>query len=164
MHSSSFAKHLPGLAAWLFLCLATGAVGAIASASAGQFYAQLIRPAWAPPGWLFAPVWSALYVLMGVAAWLVWRSHGLRGARVPLVLFVVQLALNGLWTWLFFVWRQGGLAFVEIILLWLLIVVVTMGFWRLKPMAGVLLLPYLAWVTFASALTLSVWRLNPELL
>ncbi len=153
-----------GLAGWLALAFATAAVGAAASVSAKPFYAELMRPAWAPPGWLFGPVWTTLYALMGVSAWLVWRERGFAGARTALALFIVQLAVNALWSWLFFAWRLGGPAFAEVLLLWCLIVATVFAFWRIKPLAAVLLLPYLAWVTFASALTFAVWRLNPALL
>jgi translocator protein len=101
---------------------------------------------------------------MGVAAWLVWRSHGFKAGRTALVLFISQLAANALWTWLFFAWRQGAAAFVEILILWILIVATVASFWRLNTLAGVLMIPYLAWVTFACALTFSVWRLNVGLL
>ena len=101
---------------------------------------------------------------MGFAAWLVWRSHGFKAGRTALVLFISQLAANALWTWLFFAWRQGAAAFVEILILWVLIVATVASFWRLNTLAGVLMIPYLAWVTFACALTLSVWRLNVGLL
>jgi benzodiazapine receptor len=153
-----------GLAGWLVASYAAAAVGGVASARAGDFYQQLVRPAWAPPGWLFGPVWSALYLLMGIAAWLVWRDRGFRGARGALTLFAVQLAANALWTWLFFAWRRGALAFGEILLLWALIVATLLAFWRIRPLAGALLVPYLLWVSFAAALTWSVWRLNPGLL
>lgn len=153
-----------GLAGWLALAFATAAIGAVASVSAKAFYAELVRPAWAPPGWLFGPVWTALYALMGVSAWLVWRERGFAGARAALALFIVQLAVNALWSWLFFAWRLGGPAFAEVLLLWCLIVATVIAFWRIRPLAAVLLLPYLAWVTFASALTFAVWHLNPVLL
>jgi len=135
-------------------------VGAIASHDAGAFYQQLARPAWAPPGWLFAPVWTVLYAFMGVAAWLVWR----RRAYGPIALFVVQLSLNALWTWLFFAWRQGALSFVAILLLWALIAATMAAFWRVRRAAAALLAPYLAWVGFAAALTYAVWQRNPALL
>jgi benzodiazapine receptor len=143
---------------------AAAAIGGLASASAGNFYRELVRPSWAPPGRLFGPVWSVLYLLMGVAAWLVWRARGFAGAGSALLAFLVQLAANALWTWLFFVWRQGGLAFTEILVLWVLILVTIGLFWRVSALAAALLLPYLAWVSFASALTLATWRLNPQLL
>jgi len=149
------------LAGWLLVSFAAAALGALASAGAGEFYALLERPAWAPPGWLFAPVWTLLYALMGVAAWLAWRRAGFAAAHW---LFLAQLAVNALWTWLFFAWRQGALAFVEILVLWALIAATVVAFRRIRPLAGLLLVPYLAWVTFAAALTYAVWQRNPTLL
>lgn len=157
-------RRIPGLLGWLLLSFSAAAIGAVASANAARFYAQLNRPDWAPPPWLFAPVWTALYLLMGIAAWLVWRAQGFRGARTALILFIVQLAANALWSWVFFVWHQGGLAFAEVILLWCLIVATVMAFRRHDAWAAGLMLPYLAWVTFASALTFSTWQLNPGIL
>ena len=153
-----------GLAGWLLLAFAAAAVGGLASVSAGAFYQELVRPSWAPPGWLFGPVWSGLYALMGVSAWLVWRARGFAGAQSALVVFIVQLVANAIWSWLFFVWRQGGLAFAEVLLLWTLIVATVVLFWRASRLAAALLLPYLAWVSFASVLTFAVWRLNHGLL
>ena len=153
-----------GLAAWLLASFVTGAVGALASIDAAGFYAQLVQPAWAPPAWLFGPAWTVLFVLMSVAAWLVWRDHGFSGAGPALRLFGVQLVANALWSWLFFAWRQGALAFAEVIVLWLLIAATAWRFWRLHRLAALLLLPYLAWVAFASALNFTLWRLNPALL
>lgn len=158
---ASRTRQASGLLGWMLLTFAAAAVGGLASASAGGFYAELARPAWAPPGWLFAPVWSLLYVLMGLSAWLVWRVRGFARARTALLVFVLQLGANALWTWLFFVWRQGGLAFAEVLLLWLLIAATMALFWRVSRLAAALLVPYLAWVSFASALTWSMWRLNP---
>ena len=153
-----------GLAGWLVATFAAGSVGAIASARAATFYGQLSQPAWAPPAWLFGPVWSALYLFMAVAAWLVWRRHGFHGARSALWLFIIQLFANALWTWLFFVLHRGALSLAEIALLWLLIAATISAFWPLQRLAALLLVPYLAWVSFASALTLSLWRLNPSVL
>ncbi|MET0657540.1 MAG: TspO/MBR family protein [Steroidobacteraceae bacterium] len=157
-------KQAIGLLIWLLVVFAAAAVGAFASASASEFYSDLVRPPWAPPGWLFGPVWTVLYALMGGAAWLVWRAHGFGGARKALLVFLLQLAANALWTWVFFVWRQGELAFAEILLLLALILATIVLFWRVSRVAAVLLFPYLLWVSFASALTLSTWRLNPGLL
>lgn len=153
-----------GLLGWLLVAFAAAAVGGFASASAGEFYRELVRPSWAPPGWVFGPVWSVLYALMGIAAWLVWRARGFAGARSALVLFIAQLAANALWSWLFFVWRLGGVAFGEVLLLWALILATMVMFWRISKVAGALLFPYLAWVSFASALNFATWRLNPGLL
>ena len=153
-----------GLAGWLIVSFIAAGMGAAASVQAGPFYAQLVRPDWAPPAWVFGPVWTALYVLMGVAAWLVWRAGGFRAARSALTLFLVQLAANALWSWLFFAWHRGALAFADVLLLWVLIVATLIAFWRIMPLAGALLLPYLLWVSFASALNYSVWQLNPQVL
>ena len=152
-----------GFAGWLAISLLAGATGAIASVRAATFYGQLTQPSWSPPAWLFGPVWSVLYVLMGIAAWLVWRTVD-RRAGPALTLFVGQLLANALWTWLFFVWHQGALALVEIVLLWSMIAATIVAFWRIQRVASVLLLPYLAWVGFATALTWSLWRANPAML
>ena len=157
-------KNVAGLLGWLAITFVAAGLGAIASADAGSFYGQLARPAWAPPAWLFAPVWTLLYLLMGVAAWLVWRERRRLDTRVALSMYVVQLAANALWTWLFFAWRQGAAAFGEILVLWALIAATMLLFWRTRPIAGALLVPYLAWVSFATALTFAVWKRNPGLL
>jgi translocator protein len=157
-------QQILGLAGWLLLTFVAAGVGALASVRSEAFYQQLSRPDWAPPPTVFGPVWSVLYLLMGVAAWLVWRERGFSGARTALGLFLIQLLANALWTWLFFAWRQGALAFGEILVLWVLIVATLVAFWRVRRLAALLLLPYLAWVSFAAALTYAVWRRNPVLL
>lgn len=153
-----------GLLAWLVVTAAAAAVGAFASIEAADFYAQLERPAWAPPAAWFGPVWTVLYALMGIAAWLVWRARGFVTARAGLALFLVQLAANALWSWLFFAWRLGAAAFAEILVLWILVAATFVAFWRVSKVAAVLLVPYWLWVTFASVLAFTVWRLNPSLL
>lgn len=160
----SLSRQVIGLFAWLVLTFAAAAIGAFASVQAGAFYLDLVRPTWAPPPWLFGPVWSVLYLFMGVAAWLVWRTRSRTATRIALMAFVMQLAANSLWTWLFFVWHQGALAFAEILLLWALILVTTVMFARISKLAAALMLPYLAWVGFASALNFTLWRLNPGVL
>lgn len=162
MPQHSVQTQVLALACWLALALATGGIGAIASVDAASFYAQLAKPAWAPPGWVFGPVWTTLYVLMGIAAWLVWRAP--KPARGALLLFVVQLSVNALWSWLFFAWKQGALASVEVLVLWALIAGTIVAFWQVSRLAAALLVPYLAWVSFASALTWAVWKANPALL
>jgi tryptophan-rich sensory protein len=154
-------RSLPGLLGWLLLVFAFAAVGAAASVHAQAFYAQLAKPAWAPPAGVFGPVWSVLYALMGVSVWLAWRSHA---SRVSLLIFLAQLAANALWSWLFFAWHLGAAATAEVFVLLLLIAANVRVFWRIRRMAAVLLSPYLLWVAFASALTASVWRANPGLL
>jgi len=164
MASQSKHKQILGLTGWLILCFATSVVGAVASIQAKSFYSQLAQPEWAPPPWLFGPVWTVLYALMAIAAWLVWRSGGFRTNRIALSLFLVQLVLNALWSWFFFAWHRGALAFADIVLLWILIVVTLVSFWRVRPLAGTILIPYLLWVSFASVLNYSVWQLNPQVL
>lgn len=157
-------RQLMGLIAWLVICFVAAGIGSIASIQAGAFYMELTRPAWAPPPAIFGPVWTALYAAMGVAAWLVWRREGFRPARTALLLFLVQLLLNALWSWLFFAWHRGALAFAEILLLWAFIAATLISFWRIRPLAGALLVPYLLWVSFAAALSYSVWQLNAHVL
>jgi tryptophan-rich sensory protein len=161
MTSLSISKQIGGLAGWLVFSFTAAAVGAVASVSAAVFYQQLVRPEWAPPAWIFGPVWSVLYLLMGVAAWVVWRERGFRESSAALDLFIGQLTANALWSWLFFAWHKGAWACVEILVLWILILGTVVAFWRVRALAGALLLPYLAWVTFAAALCLATWRLNP---
>lgn len=157
-------RQIVGLAGWLIVCFIAAAIGGAASIQAGPFYTQLLRPDWAPPPSIFGPVWTVLYALIGIAAWLVWRVGGFRAAKSALTLFLVQLVLNALWSWLFFGWHRGALAFADILLLWALIVATLIAFWRIKPLAGALLVPYLLWVSFASALNYHVWQLNPNVL
>lgn len=157
-------RQTAGLVGWLLLSFAAAAIGAVASVQAASFYQHLAQPSWAPPSSVFGPVWSVLYALMGAAAWLVWREGGWRLRRGVLTLFVIQLTVNALWSWLFFAWHHGALAFADIVLLWLLIVATVIGFWRVRPLAGALLVPYLGWVSFASALNLAVWQMNLPLL
>jgi tryptophan-rich sensory protein len=154
-------KHIAGLIISLLVSFAAAAIGGLATQRAPEFYSALSRPAWAPPSSVFGPVWTVLYALMAIAAWLVWKENGLRNARVPLGLFAIQLSLNALWSWLFFAWQRGLLAEIEIILLLGFIALTLVAFWRVRPLAGALLLPYLAWVTYASALTFALVRRNP---
>ncbi|KQP12346.1 sensory protein [Pseudorhodoferax sp. Leaf267] len=150
--------------AWLALCYAVAAVGAAASLNSAGIYDVLDRPAWAPPASVFGPVWTALYAMMAVAAWQVWRARGWARGSGALLLFVLQLVANALWTWLFFRWQQGALAFADVALLWLLLAATVVVFWRIRRSAGLLLLPYLAWVSFACALSWSIWQRNPQVL
>lgn len=157
-------KQALGLAGWLVLAFIAAAIGAAASVNAGTFYAQLELPGWAPPASVFGPVWTLLYAMMAVAAWLVWRIDGFAAARVALTLFIIQLALNALWSWLFFGWQLGAAAFLDILLLGGFIVATVVTFWQVRALAGALLLPYLLWVSFAAALNYTIWQLNPQIL
>ena len=153
-----------GLLAWLGLVFVAALLGAIASSDAPNFYSQLAKPDWAPPASVFGPVWSLLYGLMAIAAGLVWREPASKRRRLALGLFVAQLAANALVSWMPFGWHQGALAFGEVLLLLALVVATAISFWRIRRLAGALLLPYAAWVSFASALTWAVWQGNPGLL
>jgi benzodiazapine receptor len=153
---------LPSLLGSLLLVGAVAALASLGSQDAPAFYARLTLPAWAPPAGWFGPVWTALYAMMAVAAWLVWRSPLPRGGA--LTLFGLQLAANVLWSWLFFAWRSGEGALADIVALDVLVVATMAAFWRIRPITGLLLLPYLAWILFATALTYAAWRMNPALL
>jgi len=147
------------LAGWLVLCFSAASLGAFFMP--GEWYARLKKPSWNPPGWIFGPVWSSLYTMMAVAAWLVWKRGGFAAQRRPLRLFLVQLALNGAWSPLFFGLHRPGVAFAEILLLWLSIVTTLTAFRPVSRVAAWLLAPYLAWVTFAAVLNFMLYRLNP---
>lgn len=147
-----------GLVGWLVLSFTAAGIGS--RFLPGAWYASLVKPAWTPPSAVFAPVWTMLYAAMGVAAWLVWRRAGFGGAGVALALFGFQLVLNALWSYLFFGLHRVGFALLDIVVLWLAILVVAVLFWRVDRRAGALMVPYLAWVGYASALNLALWRLN----
>lgn len=151
-------NNVAGLVLWVLASLAAGWLGS--NFRPGDWYASLAKPSWNPPSSVFAPVWTTLYVLMGVAAWLVWREAGFSRARVALSLFVVQLVLNSLWSYLFFGLQKPMIAYIEIIVLWCAILATLVSFWKVRPSAGALLIPYLLWVSFAAALNYQLWRLN----
>jgi tryptophan-rich sensory protein len=153
-----------GFLAWLVTVVLAAGLATLASVDAERFYGQLAKPDWAPGSGIFAPVWTVLYLLMAVAAWLVWRARGFAGAPVALGLFLVQLALNALWSWLFFAWREGAAALADIVILTVLVAIVAVAFWRVRPLAGALLVPYLAWLVCAAVLNYRVWQLNPGML
>ncbi|MFC1660693.1 TspO/MBR family protein [Gemmatimonadota bacterium] len=142
--------------------LAVGGLSGFATARGVQdWYPTLIKPPFNPPAWVFGPVWTLLYLMMGIAAFLVWQKGWDSGVvRAALALFAIQLILNGLWSVLFFGIRSPGMAFVDILLLWASIGATLVLFWRVTPVAGMLLLPYEAWVTFAAVLNGSIWMLN----
>lgn len=147
------------LVGWLALCFAAAAFGGLFRP--GEWYAALQKPLWNPPGWIFGPVWTALYTMMAVAAWLVWKRSGFKAHRVALALFLTQLLLNALWSPLFFGLHSPGLAFADILLLWGALLATLVAFWKVSAAAGALLVPYLVWVTFAAALNGTLWSLNP---
>jgi translocator protein len=152
------------MAFWVLATWVAAALGAYASVNAAGYYQGLIQPPWAPPPAVFGPVWSVLYTLMAVAAAQVVRQLGPQAARKAMAFYGAQLVANALWTWIFFHWHLGAWALVEILLLLVLVAFTTHSFWRVRPLWGGMLLPYLLWVAFASALTWSLWRLNPGVL
>jgi tryptophan-rich sensory protein len=140
------------LTGWVLLSFSAGLFGS--QFRPGEWYAALSKPAWTPPGWIFAPVWTTLYLLMGIAAWRVWREGGWTRQRLALALFVVQLLLNAAWSWIFFGLHRPGWAFTEILCLALAILLTMREFAKASRVAAGLLVPYLVWVCFA------LWRLN----
>ena len=162
-------QHLPGpgrrdliaLGGFIVLCFAVAAAGgAVTSTSVGTWYAGLAKPSFNPPDWLFGPVWTVLYLLIAVAGWRVWRRRAQAGARLALGAWIVQLALNLAWSFLFFGGRMIGVALAEIGVLLAAIVLTAVLSWRIDRIAGALLIPYIAWVGFATLLNASLWRLN----
>jgi len=149
------------LAGFLALCLFAGYVGSLlTNQSVKSWYLTLQKPAGTPPDWVFPVVWTTLYIVMAVAAWLVWVEAGWYSAKQPLILFLAQLAMNVAWSAIFFNSRQPGFAFGWIVLLWLAILTTMIVFYAIKPLAGILLVPYIAWVTYASFLNFGIWRMN----
>jgi tryptophan-rich sensory protein len=143
----------------ILFCLAVGAIGGGASASAiDGWYRTLAKPAWNPPDWVFGPVWTVLYIMMAVAAWLVWKTGD--RVRPAMVLFAVQLALNLAWTFIFFSFESPGLALIEIAFMWLAVLFTMLAFFGRQTTAGWLFVPYLAWVSFAAALNFAIWWMN----
>lgn len=156
---SAAARSALALAGWLAGSFAVAGFGGLFRP--GEWYAALQKPLWNPPGWVFGPVWTALYTMMAIAAWLVWKRGGFRIQRVAMSLFLLQLLFNALWSPLFFGLHNPGLAFADILLLWGALLATLVAFWKVSTTAGALLVPYLAWVTFAAALNWTLWRLNP---
>lgn len=157
-------REVLGLVEWLALTFIFAALGGAGSTEAGSFYVSLLRPEWGPAHHMFSLVWTFMYILISFSAWVIWRIDGFAPARNVLLLFVAQLAVNSLWSWLFFEWHFGLGALIDSIVLCCLIVATMIAFWRVKPLAAVLLIPFLLWVGFVAALTYALWQRNPQLL
>lgn len=150
------------LSGFIALCFVAAAVGSVLTGtSVDTWYRQLDKPDWNPPNWVFGPVWTALYLAMALAAWLVWRKKGFGGASVALGVFFLQLVLNVAWSGLFFGLRSAALGFFGVVLLWLAILGTLIAFGRINKLAGALFVPYALWVTYAGALNFAIWRMNP---
>jgi translocator protein len=150
------------LAGFIALCLLVGALGGWATSQAVvEWYPTLNKPSWNPPAWIFAPVWTTLYIVMAIAAWLVWKKDTrFSGVRQALILFFVQLALNCMWSFLFFKFHNPAAALVDIVALLILLALTTGAFFSQSKLAGALMLPYFAWVSFATVLNYTIWQLN----
>ena len=158
MSTRNRARDLLGLSFWLIL---TFGVATIASQfEPGSWYQMIAKPSWTPPGWVFGPVWSLLYLMMALSAWMVWRRRASRKVGLPLGFYLAQLIVNGLWSWLFFGRQMIGAALIDLILLVLLVAITLFLFARIDRRAAALLAPYFLWICFASALNFEIWRLN----
>ena len=158
------ASSTPSLTAYVVfvgVTLAAGAIGGLAAAP-GVWYAGLDKPPWNPPSWVFGPVWTTLYLLIGLAGALAWPGRTTRAGRAGFSLFTLQLVLNALWSWLFFRWHRPDLALAELLVLWAAILGTLIAFRRIRPLAGALLVPYLVWVAFAGVLNADIARRNPQ--
>ena len=155
-------QSVAGLIFWLGICYFTAWVGAQVSPgiASADWYETINKPDWNPPGWLFGPVWTLLYTLMGFAAWKVWQQFGVAGASAALSMFIVQLILNGLWSQIFFGAQEIGWAFLEILFLLAAIIITTLLFYQKSRMAGWLMVPYILWVSFATVLNGTIWWMN----
>ena len=150
-----------GLVIAVVVCFGAAGLGAAATTPRiPNWYAELAKPDWTPPAWVFGPVWTTLYLAMAVAVWLVWRARPTATIRLPLALFGVQLVLNSLWSVLFFGMQRPDLALVDIGALWAAIGATLLSFWPYSNAASLLLAPYLAWVSYAAVLNFSIWQLN----
>ena len=151
-----------GLIFWLGICYFTAWLGAQVSPgiASAEWYQSISKPSWNPPSWVFGPVWTILYTMMGFAAWTVWKQYGFKKAGAALTLFFIQLVLNGLWSQIFFGMQQIGWAFAEIVVLLAAIIFTTMLFFKKSKLAGWLMAPYIAWVSFATVLNGAIWWLN----
>ncbi len=157
----SWGQDLAALGLSLVICfVVAGLGGMVTTPEIGGWYNALRKPSWTPPDWIFGPVWTLLYAMMAVAAWLVWRAAEFARTKAALILFGCQLVLNFLWSWIFFGAHQLGFAAVELLVLWCFIVATLVAFWRHVAAAGLLLVPYLLWVSFAGCLNVAVWWLN----
>lgn len=153
---------LAGLVFWIGICYLAAWTGALVSPgmAPSDWYDALSKPAWNPPGWVFGPVWTALYTMMGVAAWSIWDRFGIKAARAALAAFIVQLLLNGLWSRIFFYMQEPGWAFFQIILLMAAIVITTILFFKRKTIAGWLMVPYVLWAAYAATINGAIWIMN----
>jgi len=149
------------LAVSIIVCQLAGIVGSLFTTQAiPNWYATLKKPSFNPPSWLFGPVWITLYTMMGVSMYLIWQKRTVANVWPAIIFFLIHLAVNASWSIIFFGQKNPGMAFAVIVLLWLMIIVSIVLFYRINKTAGLLLIPYLFWVSFASVLNYSIWKLN----
>lgn len=151
-------KKIGGILGWIIICSLPGIFGA--QFEPGTWYELLQKPAWTPPNWLFPVVWPVLYILMGISAWLLWQKKKVSIYGTEFTWFFMQLLLNALWPWIFFGMHFIATALAEIFLLWIAIAFTVLLFWSRDRLAGILLLPYLLWTSYAAALNFAIWQLN----
>ena len=151
-----------GLFVSIVICFLAASIGGLATSSSvgSDWFIELTKPSWNPPNWIFGPVWSVLYLMMAVAAWLVWKQSGFTESKIALAWFVFHLLLNIFWSVVFFGLQQTGWAALEILILWISIAISIVLFYRHSKLAAVLLVPYFLWVTFAAVLNITIWSLN----
>lgn len=137
-----------------------GIAGLFTSESIPEWYASLNKPSFNPPNWIFGPVWTTLYIIMGISLFLVWKQPASKKRKQAILIFTVQMFLNFCWSFFFFYFQMIGLALVDIIVLWILIVIMLVNFHKLQPVAAYLNIPYLLWVTFATILNVAFFILN----
>lgn len=151
-------KSIIGFIFWLAVTFAAAMVGS--RYMPGEWYQQIAKPSWTPPDGVFAPVWTLLYSMMAISAWLVWKSKGFFKAIIALLAYLIQLILNALWSYIFFGLHDIHGAFLDIVALWIFILITIFLFWKHNKLASVLLIPYFLWVSFASVLNLTVASMN----
>lgn len=161
MNAAEEPKRWPWLIGLLVACFSVAGIGGASTASSvTSWYAELAKPSWNPPDWLFGPVWTVLYFAMAIAAWWVVRRSGRPGVRGAMISFAIQLLLNLGWSLIFFGLQRPGWALVEICILWLVLTTTVVAFFRVSRPAGWLMVPYLGWVSFAAVLNFTIWQLN----
>ena len=154
------AENLSALLFFLFTCLVVATIGGMITATSVEiWYPNLEKPFLTPPDWVFAPVWSILYLVIGLSGWLIWRQRAPERKKA-LLIFLIQLGFNLAWPFIFFGARLIGTALLEITVLLIVIIVNIIAFWRIKPLSGLLMLPYALWVAYATVLNASIWILN----
>lgn len=158
---SEKSKNIIALILFISICLVAEFIGSMLTfISVNDWYQTLTKPTWTPPNWLFGPVWTTLYILMGISAWLVWNQGGFQQNKTALSIFFIQLFFNVIWSGLFFGLQQLTMAFIDIVLLWILILTMIITFYKSHKIAGLINILYLLWVSYAGALNFQIWRLN----